>query len=143
MEIRYKIEGAKEFGDNLENMARFVVEEAKRAVYFGALAIGTYAANNHPYQDRKGLNTASIFPNPVKVGTDAIECSTGPHTEYGRYLEEGTRHEGSGSIMGKYFGGGYRTKPYPYMKPALDASEALVVSILSNVLPRAKARAGL
>ena len=143
--FRGEIKGASELAGSFEQFSALLISEAKTAVQKGAIQIGDYARLHHPYKDRSGINTNSILPDPVFVYADSVECSSGPHTDYGKYLELGTRHIGSHEVFGKFAAhlGGWRTRPYPYMAPALEAMRPGIQSIFDGIVPRAKKKAGL
>lgn len=143
--FRGEIKGASELAGNFDQLCGLLIDEAKQTVKKGATIVSDYARLHHPYTDRTGQNTNSIMPDPVFIFTDSVECDAEPHTDYGKYLEFGTRHEGSREVFGKFSAalGGWRTRPYPYMAPALDAKTSDMQSLFDGIVPRAKARAGL
>jgi hypothetical protein len=144
--FKYEVTGIPELTGKLDMFPKYLVEEAKKGVYYGAFEVANYAKLHHPYNDRTQVNTQSIQPDSVKVNADSVECAAGPHTAYGKYLELGTRNIGSREVSGKFgagTNGGWRMRPRPYMGPALEASRENIYTILDGVLPRAKARAGL
>lgn len=140
-----EIKGASELAGSFDQLCGLLIDEARKAVQKGAITVSDYARLHHPYTDRTGLNTNSIMPDPVYIFSDSVECATGPHTDYGKYLELGTRHVGSREVFGKFSAalGGWRTRPYPYIAPALGAKTSDIQSLFDGIVPRAKARAGL
>lgn len=85
-----------------------------------------HARAEHPYTDRTGDLTASIQALPARRVGDRVEGGVVAGMSYASYVDEGTD----------------RSRPYPYMQPAAEATEPYVEEIAERGLRAATTAAG-
>lgn len=85
-----------------------------------------HARAEHPYTDRTGNLTASIEALPARTVGDRVEGGVVAGAIYASYVDEGTD----------------RSRPYPFMEPAAQATEPYVDEIAERGLRAATTAAG-
>lgn len=106
---------------NLDRFEKIVEKEIKEAEDYLTIKIRDYAKHNHPYHDWTQNLTNSINMVPAKVEGNFIVGKVFAGMEYAAPVEFGTS----------------RSRPYPFMFPALAAHQIQAKQVMKGAVERA------
>ncbi len=110
---------------NLSNFAQDVVRRVTVSCEIIQAKVSNFAKANHPYTDRTGNLTKSVMPGRITIENTSItaEVRAGDKfAEYASYVELGTS----------------RSRPYPFLFPALMAHKAEFRGVIQNAVRESK-----
>jgi len=106
---------------NLDRFEKIVEKEIMEAENYLGMKIRDFARSNHPYKDRTGNLTHSINVDPAKKEGAFITTKIFAGQEYAPPVEFGTS----------------RSRPYPFLFPALAAHETQAKQVMKGAVERA------
>lgn len=102
---------------------KYIAEALEQIV----VRMANYARDNHPYVDRTGHLTDSIFHSEPKKSGNTYDMEFGAGMEYAEYVENPTRH----------------SPPFPFIKPAIEQHRNQLRKAIDNAEKKALREAGL
>lgn len=119
-----KIEGGEDLVRAVKRYGQNCIEEVKAITDIVQKRIVNDARSNHPYTDRTTNLTQSIQQGPVEVSDKKISGVVEARMEYASFVEFGTS----------------RSKPYPFMLPALLQNLPTFRASIQAAIKRARAK---
>lgn len=104
----------------LDLFEKLLVKELIEATDFSTIKVRDFAKQNHPYHDWTQNLTNSIYMLPAKVVGAFIIGKVGAGMSYAAAVEFGTK----------------RTRPYPFMLPALKQNQTLAEQTLKGTVKK-------
>lgn len=113
--------GAEEVVLNLSKLAPRLVADLYQAADIATKAVADFAKLNHPYTDRTTNLTQSIQQGTIVILDSGVDATVEARQPYASFVEMGTS----------------RSKPYPFLWPAVAAKQKLFFDLCAKAYKKA------